>query len=1315
MKRKVWSFIVVLAMVFSMIPQIDAEAALKPGKEKAKAELVCVQYTDGITDSTILKPENLGKTKVVPLEELPPLEVGDSIMVGIILKDIGNIAESIHGMYGCCITLKFDPNYLECEDAKYFRTRASARVPKSHRYLYEINEEDGVPHYKLAGGAMGMVPGITGEVDGCTDRINVCMNYKDVQDKPSYRGEAPGVPNEVMTGVIKFKIKAIPNPGKTVVGFATRGKKQGGHAGFQTMGFGIGNGDGAYEIGKLGYDPLSIINYDDSKANIFPKTEEPTGAAPTVTITGLGDLTAGNVIDGLSGLKIKLTFPTNPSKTVEPTIIGYGNAGLTDSDKGSLTTMNAPYKATKPMDGKHLYAYYEKGSFKKMIDLGVMKVKNPVKSIDIATSNIKKNGAENFKYGDKIKEVYDKLPATVPVTFVEADPSTPTVPKADLKWYINGNGLNNEEITPSNNSMISAGMYTVTAKTPDGAVVASNNLNLVIDKAELTVKANDKTVAYGDNIASFDVSITGWKGTDSESLSGFVKPTAKSGTFTSGMVTLIPNGSTGYNIDVANDGNPTSNYTFKKVSGKLTVNKRDISITGARVKAIKAGSATAINEELSLVDTIDPVGPTDALDAKVGFLATGILDKDKSLVKINATGNYPNAVEGSKTINPLNLSIVAGKGNDRYNLTTASISNAKGRVVAKVLESVKIKSQNSITFKEGQTITEAMLNGLVVEIKYEGESATAVNVSDFASKDITLDIKGEAIDLGTTKAKMAYNGKPIKVGVSGSLKSANTNNVTVTPKAVSAISIKTQPAKMIYTIDELINISDLRLKLTYDDGTDSDATDAAGVPVDNRFNVSIANGVKAAPAHDGKKIEISLKATPSVKATTANALTIKAKMPTLKATNKNSIEIVNKDPRFEYAIVKESEPAPVEGMYKDTDKFENLDKNESYKVYAKLKDQDVSKAVASTVVKTFKYEVSVVGNGGTSIAKFFVNDGNLAESDVKAVVGSKYKFYKEQAFTTPYAFPVNVTSDIVIYAKQQAAPPPGGGGGGAITPAPNQEIKLEVSPSEITGPVGESKTITAKVTGSNDTPVFKSEDEKIATVDSNGKVKFIAVGETKITVTAAGKSETVKVIVTEEDGSLINEKLTKPYIYGLPGDIFGTEINISRGEVAAIIARILKVEMDKNKTYPSKYTDVKADDWYANYVGFLSDFDIIKGFTDGTFRANEKVSRAELVAMVARAARYKEVTTGKFSDVSPGYWAAGYIGVLSNKNVIAGYPDGTFGPARKITRAETVKIIQNMLDKSRAITDKQFKDVSPSYWAADVIKLSSNERELLNK
>lgn len=148
-----------------------------------------------------------------------------------------------------------------------------------------------------------------------------------------------------------------------------------------------------------------------------------------------------------------------------------------------------------------------------------------------------------------------------------------------------------------------------------------------------------------------------------------------------------------------------------------------------------------------------------------------------------------------------------------------------------------------------------------------------------------------------------------------------------------------------------------------------------------------------------------------------------------------------------------------------------------------------------------------------------------------------------------------------------------------------------------------------------------------------------------------------------------------PYIKGYIDNTFRPENSITRAEIAAILSR-LSDGYNENQNYASSFGDIKATAWYQNSVGFGSQKGIIKGYSDGTFKPDGSMTRAEFATVIARF-KNLSVANGsesKLSDIS-GHWALAYITALNDKGWISGYKDGTFRPDATITRAEAVKII----------------------------------------
>ena len=168
------------------------------------------------------------------------------------------------------------------------------------------------------------------------------------------------------------------------------------------------------------------------------------------------------------------------------------------------------------------------------------------------------------------------------------------------------------------------------------------------------------------------------------------------------------------------------------------------------------------------------------------------------------------------------------------------------------------------------------------------------------------------------------------------------------------------------------------------------------------------------------------------------------------------------------------------------------------------------------------------------------------------------------------------------------------------------------------------------------------------------------------------------------------DMLTKEHIAYLNGYSDGTvrpNGNITRAEVATIFFRLLTDEVrDANLTYGNTFTDVPNGAWYNAAVSTLSSMQIINGYTDGSFRPNQNITRAELASIIARFAELKNTSGVYFTDID-GHWATDNICLAAANGWITGYADGSFKPNRPVTRAETVTMINRVLERSPLSTD----------------------------
>lgn len=197
------------------------------------------------------------------------------------------------------------------------------------------------------------------------------------------------------------------------------------------------------------------------------------------------------------------------------------------------------------------------------------------------------------------------------------------------------------------------------------------------------------------------------------------------------------------------------------------------------------------------------------------------------------------------------------------------------------------------------------------------------------------------------------------------------------------------------------------------------------------------------------------------------------------------------------------------------------------------------------------------------------------------------------------------------------------------------------------------------------------------------------------------------------------------YIVGYDNGNFGPEDNMTRGEAAAIFARLLAQRKGEH-IYPTTYaaySDIPAGAWYGPYARYLTSYGVTYGRGNGTFAGDELISRAEFVTMAVRffsvygdgdpdlMEQYKS-----FDDVAEGYWAARYIQKAAAYGWINGYSDGLFHGGANITRAEAVTVVNRLLGRE---ADKDyikanlrklvtFPDVPAQHWAYYAVMEAAN-------
>jgi len=295
----------------------------------------------------------------------------------------------------------------------------------------------------------------------------------------------------------------------------------------------------------------------------------------------------------------------------------------------------------------------------------------------------------------------------------------------------------------------------------------------------------------------------------------------------------------------------------------------------------------------------------------------------------------------------------------------------------------------------------------------------------------------------------------------------------------------------------------------------------------------------------------------------------------------------------------------------------------------------------------------------------------------------------------------------------------GGGGGGGSYSSTTVNVKV-VDKDGKTVSVSKS-TATDKVTLTLPTGKDLAKDDNYYTItvtDRSGKAKA------DYTVVLKDKNKNEATAKTDDKGIVILPAVEHTaYVKGYTDGTFRPEGDMTRAEAAAIFARLISEQKGENISGKASFKDVSANAWHSTYVGYLEKYDVINGYTDGTFKPEAPVSRAEFTTMAVRYydifedVKYSEITS-KYTDVDGKYWAIKDISFASNTKWLNGYVDGTFKPDINITRAEVVTVVNRVtgrvadtdyINKNLEVLDR-FTDLKTnSHWAFyDIIEAAND-------
>lgn len=1008
------------------------------------------------------------------------------------------------------------------------------------------------------------------------------------------------------------------------------------------------------------------------------------------------------------------------SETGEGTKVSYGNfdgnykvviATSAEAAK-TATAVDANTDITKAMlDGNHnVYVVYTNASGTQSVaEVGTLGAKK------IKTATIS-GGKTAYTYGDKLKT--DDLELNVTYD----DNSTGKISYADLaaagitvkigETLVDANTV----ITPAMKGKTVDFIYDGKTLTSSAKItVAAKTVYYTVSDATITkVYDGGLTIPADQTLPTISIkdSATAFVGTDSYTVTGTFAYTDKNvGTDKKiKLTTTLPETNGKYTF--APDTDKINADGTLKTAATITAKALTVNADAIKVPAVKANpNATAdVTADSSLVLTKNNSSIVDGDNVTLPFTYKYAANDVK-------TPGTPDVTVTEKAL--------TGTDAANYSFTPATVT-VKGSVTQDAMSDIEVTGPDNVTYTYPDL--KPNFSGLVVNAVYgTGASATKAPVTNYK----LLDKAGNEFN---DEAKLPYGDTTITVSYTeGSVTKTKTITLTAKKKPIKLSEIQFEASKA-YGDDNVnasatlptgaIEAADAdKVKLTFkaEFATPEQVGDAQKVTFSDFKFAKVGEGTEDVSGNyvlvNDEGTEIAADKTVEGTGKITQGTQVAPVAPTVSVDQKTN-NIVVAGPlgdNIEYSINGTD--------WQTGTTFTGLENGKAYTVSARYKaTETLAASPASTAdATTYKNHLVVykVNTSTSPLAEIYTNETSAtSDNDINTKIltakPSKFKaYFTDLAGKTAITYPFTLSTETTLYMSQTA----GGGGGGG------RSVSIKLDKDTVSGVVGDKIKVTATVTGSTAKPTWTSSNEDVATVDENGNITFVGKGTATVKVKVNGVVKNIPVTVKEAtatptpvptvkptEAPVINTEYTKPYASGYDDGSFLPNNNITRGELAAMIARLSYGDDLPDGMYQASFPDVDSDAWFNKYIGYLEDKDVLSGYEDGTFRPMDTITRGEISAVIARAQRYDLISyNGIFTDVTENDWAKDYIETLADKNIVSGYEDGTFGPYSPLTRAEAVAIINRVLVESTPIVTFTPNDIA-GHWAEADILLAVNER-----
>ncbi len=366
------------------------------------------------------------------------------------------------------------------------------------------------------------------------------------------------------------------------------------------------------------------------------------------------------------------------------------------------------------------------------------------------------------------------------------------------------------------------------------------------------------------------------------------------------------------------------------------------------------------------------------------------------------------------------------------------------------------------------------------------------------------------------------------------------------------------------------------------------------------------------------------------------------------------------------------------------------------------------------------FKVIVIG-GSYDIPPITADNQGRFEIQVALIQESQnlYSIKVEDPVTHEFSEEIQVT---IIEGVAEAAAAEAGGGGDRTAPeAPtldqnNQTVDTSSFKFTGTGEAGatlivagsQKRTLKIKNDGTF-TVSFNLKKDQVNTFDFNIKdaagnlgpaVRVVITHESSEEAEAEGEDEmgNTEDDVVEEEMNLrpalqdianhwakdyVEQLVDRGVVSGYDDGTFRPDAQVSRAEFAKMVLVALDYEIAEPPLSENPFSDVDASAWYAPYVAEAKEAGITSGYSDGTFKPDRPIQRAEALKMLFLAANIEVEAEGssEFPDIAESDWFFGYVKKARELGIVGGYANGSFGPADPMTRGQVAKVIIMLLEQ----------------------------------